>query len=295
MGEVTDVIGLRDLNLHNFRRTKRVWRRLLRHRAQACPAAPGRRNIPTRHHHSVKTSARRATAQLLATDQITEDYPGASGCEEELSEGTKKARDGGPALLGSLASEGLRHHKARPMMRVRRLDHRPIAMPTHPEVTLFTSIPPCLPRPFQGGRAWQTACIESWKASGFRIVSVNRADEISALRSLEASVAFTALPASRERALITVFFEAAAASGEVAGIINADCLLIPQIGLVKRLVEELDSLVIAERIGLSQTTLHPTGHVCQGFDAFFFATKALARLEIDDRRRALGTLGEVRW
>jgi len=83
----------------------------------------------------------------------------------------------------------------------------------------------------------------------------------------------------------------AAASGEVAGIINADCLLIPQIGLIKRLVEELDSLVIAERIGLSQTTLHPTGHVCQGFDAFFFATKALAGLEIDDRWR----IGDSWW
>ena len=126
----------------------------------------------------------------------------------------------------------------------------------------------------------------------FQVVSLNRADEISALRAFESTVDFVEVPAHRDRPLIKEFLAAAAASDSpTAGIINADCLLVPQTGFAKRLAGKLDGLVISERISLSQTTLRPTGYASFGFDAFFFPTKAAADIECPDHWR----IGDVWW
>jgi hypothetical protein len=161
-------------------------------------------------------------------------------------------------------------------------------------ITLFTSIPPRMSRLIRGnemGPAWQMACINSWKASGFKAISFNNPDEICLLRSLDADVEFSAIPAQHKRPQIVDFLDAAIASGsKVVGIINADCLLVPQPSLVKNLMD-LNGLVIAERINLDTTTFRSGGYPCMGFDAFFFDTKALSKIDRDERWR----LGDTWW
>lgn len=164
------------------------------------------------------------------------------------------------------------------------------------EVTLYTSIPPNISRPFKGrdlGPAWQTACISSWRASGFNVVSFNTAGEIATLRTRFAeAVTFVELPPIRTRALISDLLRAAAMSnGAVCGIINADVMIAPHSGIIQHLIEDMNGLVIAERIGLNSNTLHPTGHACMGFDAFFFRTDKISGLAGDDRWR----IGETWW
>jgi hypothetical protein len=148
---------------------------------------------------------------------------------------------------------------------------------------LFTSIPPHLKRAVQGtdfGPAWQATCIRSWKDAGFRIVSLNTADEVNHIRSFAPDIDFFEIPRGSARPLITDFFTAAAASGaQTGGIINADCMLIDQMGLAKRLAKHLDGLAIIERFNIDQNTLRPTGQTCFGFDAFFFTTAALAAVK----------------
>jgi hypothetical protein len=141
------------------------------------------------------------------------------------------------------------------------------------------------------GSAWQTACIQSWKASGFKVTSLNNPNEIGVLQSHNTDVAFFAIPANHALPHITDFIEAAMDSGnEVVGIINADCMLVPQVNLIKHLAR-LNGVVIAERINLDRATLRPTGQLGMGFDAFFFDTKALSKISRDDRWR----IGDTCW
>jgi hypothetical protein len=88
------------------------------------------------------------------------------------------------------------------------------------------------------------------------------------------------------------FFAAAGNSGsKIAGIINADCMMINRFEFSKHFPDHLDGIVIAERVDLSKETLRPTGLPCFGFDAFFFDVAALAHIDHDDHWR----IGEVWW
>ena len=161
------------------------------------------------------------------------------------------------------------------------------------EPTLFTSIPPRMRRFVQGrdfGTSWQMACIASWKAAGFRTLSLNSPEEIEALRSFASIIEFEEIPEGQNRPSMTDFFIAASKSGsKIAGIVNADCMIIPQTRIAERLKDSINGIVIAERLNLSQETFRPTGVPCQGFDAFFFEVAALSRIERDDHWR----IGEV--
>jgi len=157
---------------------------------------------------------------------------------------------------------------------------------TKSEITLFTSLPTRLKRPVQGrdlGPAWQTACINSWKDAGFRVVSLNNSEEIAALRFYAPTIEFMEIPSDLSRPRLTDFFDAAKSSGsEIVGIINADCMIVPNVELASHLPRLHNSVVIIERINLSQETLRPTGLRCTGFDAFFFDVAALAQIQNDD-------------
>ncbi len=83
----------------------------------------------------------------------------------------------------------------------------------------------------------------TWKAEGFHVVSLNTLDEIAALEPFASRVAFVELPAGHQRPLITDFFDEIAKSKyELAGIIDADCLLFPGNKLGERLAGNLDGL-----------------------------------------------------
>jgi hypothetical protein len=115
-------------------------------------------------------------------------------------------------------------------------------------------------------------------------VSLNTSDEIDTIRSIAPTVEFHEIPRGRKRPLITDFFAAAGNSkNKVVGIINADCMMIPQTEFTKRLTDHIDGLVIAERLNISEQTLRPTGLSCSGFDAFFFDPASLTVVEHDDR------------
>jgi hypothetical protein len=151
------------------------------------------------------------------------------------------------------------------------------------ESILLTSIPLHLKRVVQGtdfGPAWQAACIRSWKDAGFRVISLNTADEVNGIRSFAPGIDFLEIPNGHPRPLITDFFTAAAGiDAEIAGIINADCLLIDHTELARRLANHLDGLAVVERFNVDRNTLRPTGQTCFGFDAFFFTTAALPAIE----------------
>ena len=157
------------------------------------------------------------------------------------------------------------------------------------KITLFTSIPPRLTRPIRErdfGLPWQTACIQSWKDAGFKIVSLNSAKEISVQRSLSPSVEFREIPKGHTRPSITDFFEAAkSCKSEIVGIVNADCMLMPHLDFSKHLMRGFKGVIIAERFNISHKTLRPTGESCRGFDAFFFNVSALASIPHDDHWR----------
>jgi len=161
------------------------------------------------------------------------------------------------------------------------------------DITLFTSIPPRMSRIVQGrdfGRSWQTACVKSWNDAGFRVVSLNPPEEIDGLRKSASSVKFLPIPEGIQRPRTWDFFEAAKASrSKVAGIINADCMILPQAGIIEHLRTDIDGVVIAERLNLSNKNFVPTGSSCFGFDAFFFDVAALEFLEKDEHWR----IGEV--
>ena len=161
-----------------------------------------------------------------------------------------------------------------------------------PQIPLFTSIPPKWSRSSNGrnfGPAWQQLCISSWKASGFRPVSLNSAAEIEGLGKLP--IEFQPVPHSRP--LITDFLDAAKRSGSrVAGIVNADCMTIPMLNLGTALEDLLDNgVVIVERLNLSEHDLRPTGQHCYGFDGFFFTIDSLEKIRWSED----WTIGSVWW
>jgi hypothetical protein len=163
------------------------------------------------------------------------------------------------------------------------------APPAKASIVLFTSIPPQITRSIQGrdfGPQWQLTCIQSWIDAGLQVVSLNAPKEINALHSFSQSVTFREIPKGRGRPLITDFFAAAKCyEKEIVGIINADCMILPQSGIAKRLADFLsDDLVVAERVNLDQKSLRLT-RMSQGFDAFFFKASAISNIKWDDHWR----------
>jgi hypothetical protein len=163
------------------------------------------------------------------------------------------------------------------------------------KMMIVTSVPPQISRRIRGvefGPAWQTACLNSWKAEGFHVVSLNAKEEVSALEQFAPVLDIVELPAGRQRPRIRDFLDVIARLNcEVAGIANADCFLIPGTRLGERLCRNLDGLVMAERLNISQLTMSPTGQHCFGFDAFFCNPKNLAFMDCDDK----WLIGDTWW
>ena len=160
------------------------------------------------------------------------------------------------------------------------------------QIPLFTSIPTKWNRPAIGrnfGPTWLRLCVDSWKASGFRPISLNSAVDIEGF----STVPIEFQPVARARPLITDFFDAAKKSGSrIAGIVNADCMMIPQLGLSAALENHLDNgIVVVERLNISQYDLRPTGQHCLGFDAFFFTIDSLEKIRWSEDWK----IGSVWW
>ena len=95
------------------------------------------------------------------------------------------------------------------------------------------SIPPQLSRQAGSvvfGSAWQSTRVNSWKDEGFDVVSLKAKEESAVLEPCTSMVDIVELRAGHHRPQIADFLdEIAKASCEVAGIANADCLLIREL------------------------------------------------------------------
>src|SRR6478736_1254729 len=95
-------------------------------------------------------------------------------------------------------------------------------------VTLLTSLPPSTTRIVNGvdfGPAYQRACVDSWIAAGFDVVSLNPESEIEQLRKHNYPISYLASPNPRPR-IVEFLTESRRCSTEMVGIVNADCLLL---------------------------------------------------------------------
>ena len=153
-----------------------------------------------------------------------------------------------------------------------------------PSVTLFTSLPPATTRIVDGhdfGPAYQRACIDSWIAAGFDVVSLNPESEIAQLRKYDFPISYLVSPNPRPQ-IVEFLTEACRCPTELIGIINADCLLLSYPAFVQGIVSGAkDGLVMVERVNIDPNNLLPTGQTCLGFDAFFFNKTHASRLTID--------------
>lgn len=162
------------------------------------------------------------------------------------------------------------------------------------DVTLYTSLPPVLRRKI-GCRdvsdIYQRACINSWQKLGFDVASLNSAVEIEILSKAGLGVTFIEVPSGPPR--IEEIFEAIRASGkEVAGIINADCLLAANEGVAAALLgAAAEGLVMTERMNMRDSDGEITDFSCSGFDFFCFATQPLHGMRYDPEI----TLGTPWW
>lgn len=104
------------------------------------------------------------------------------------------------------------------------------------EVALATSVPPALRRPGPGGAeagaAWRSACMDSWAAPGWRVLTLNPAEEQAALATMPPSIEPAAAAPGvaeaygRAGAWIADALGAALATGApVVGLVNADIRL----------------------------------------------------------------------
>jgi hypothetical protein len=153
-----------------------------------------------------------------------------------------------------------------------------------PGITLFTSLPPSTARIVHGhdfGPAYQRACIDSWIAAGFEVVSLNPESEIAQLRKYDFPISYLVSPNPRPK-IIEFLTEAGRSPSELTGIINADCLLLSYPAFVQDILSGArDGLVMIERVNIDPNSLLPTGQTCLGFDAFFFNKADAARVKID--------------
>lgn len=133
---------------------------------------------------------------------------------------------------------------------------------------LFTSIPP---------NSDYMPIVENWRDSGFRVISINNAEEAALLHSIE-----TIEVKSEERKLpLSLILSAIQTTGEpVAGIINADCKLLAPIDCEAMIRNTDRSVILAERIDIDEHGA-PAMYRAHGFDAMFFDTSAIMPMRMN--------------
>ncbi len=137
---------------------------------------------------------------------------------------------------------------------------------------LFTSISPQL-----GGAELehQKYCIASWRSAGFDVATVNGRSEVARIAALELDVEIFTATQDGKPLVLDILSCIAAKKCRYAGIINADCALLPYPKLSEYLIKCLDgTLALAERVDVDDLSV-PQPDSCGGFDAFFFDTAIL--------------------
>jgi hypothetical protein len=152
------------------------------------------------------------------------------------------------------------------------------------KIKLYTSLPPKVTRSIAGtevGTSYVAECVKSWVRANFEVISLNSIEEIRELVPMGYDVEYQEVAAERPR--INDFLNAIRTSGRpIAGIINADIFLSHDPELLDAIAHHsAGGMVIVERINIDPVSLRPTGRSCYGFDALFFSTELLSRIDLD--------------
>src|SRR5688572_3989433 len=148
-------------------------------------------------------------------------------------------------------------------------------------IAVATSIPPRLSRRDAGRTidgAYQTLCIRSWLACGFRVISVNHPDEIPALAAAYPEVSFTATErnasavSGRRTPYVADLLRALVDAPEIVlGIINSDLVFEPSAAWQTWLPGvTADAVVTGQRHDASSLLEGTFRKYYWGFDFFFF-------------------------
>ena len=162
-------------------------------------------------------------------------------------------------------------------------------------IPLITSVAPSMSRKDEHGAeigaAYQEACIRSWIAAGFRVISVNGPDDTVPFSELM-DVVRTTRTAKEVHGKPVVFiadlFQAAArvTPGPVC-IANADILLRPSFDIAGSVAGlHADQAIITRRRDVATLSPAEPGTVYEGFD--LFAAHACVLAQIPDRAFAVG-------
>jgi hypothetical protein len=161
-------------------------------------------------------------------------------------------------------------------------------------IPLFTSVAPSMSRQDENGAeigaAYQEACIRSWIAAGFRVVSVNGPDDDVPFQDMMEVVRTTRTAKDLHGKPVVFVADLFAAAARVtsgpAAIINADILLRPSFDFAARVAGlRQDQALIARRTDLARLA-DTGGAIYEGFDLFAAHVSRLA--QIPDRTFAVG-------
>jgi hypothetical protein len=137
---------------------------------------------------------------------------------------------------------------------------------------LFTSISPRLG---SNELEYQRSCVDSWRSAGFEVATVNGCTEVAEIAALQLGVQILSAGQNGKPRVRDILSCIVAKNCRYAGIINADCALLPYAEVSNRLKGYLDGrLVMAERIDVDALSM-PQADSCGGFDAFFFDAATL--------------------
>ena len=154
---------------------------------------------------------------------------------------------------------------------VRRPDHRHAAMS---DALIVTSLPPRPSRLVKGadvGPAYFAQCIQSWRAAGFDVLSINPATELEAVAALGLPVKLAAATGPGLPLISEMLAVARASGSRLVGIVNADCHILPVMNL-RELLQRRSAgrMLLCERVERDQASLLPLVETYGGFDGFFF-------------------------
>lgn len=160
------------------------------------------------------------------------------------------------------------------------------------DVALATSIPPGLTRPGPGGEdagpAWRAACMASWPQPGWRVLSVNPAEELAGLGDLPPGIeALAAEPGVAEAYgrpgtwVSDALARAVGTGAPVVGLVNADIRL--DLGPAQRTAltgRARDGVVACNRMDLGHAAQAEGPFYRYGYDLVLMPRAAAARLDM---------------
>lgn len=166
------------------------------------------------------------------------------------------------------------------------------------DLALATSIPPTMRRPAPGGDdcgpAWRAACIASWPAPGWRVLTVNPAEEAATLADLPPGIDYRPAEPGVAAAfgrpgtwVADALAQAIATGAPVVGLINADIRLALDASGRAALADRARTRMLAcNRMDLGHPGQHAGPFYRYGYDLILMPREMAQR--IDMRGFALG-------